>query len=54
MQNMPRRPGAPLQIPSAEWSWRADLGRQGGYCASIILLHALTISSIIEKETLKE
>ena len=35
--------GAPLQIPSAGWSCQADLGRQGGYCASIIPLHPLIV-----------
>ena len=33
--------GAPLQIQVAGWSWQADLGRQGGHCASIIPLHPL-------------
>ena len=30
----------PCKSQVAGWSWQADLGRQGGYCASIILLHA--------------
>ena len=46
-----RRPGMrtagngalPCKSQVAEWSWRADLGRQGGYCAAVILLHALII-----------
>ena len=36
--------GAPLQIPRAGWSWRTDLGRQGGSRASILPLRALIIT----------
>ena len=30
----------PCKSQVGEWSWRAVLGRQGGFCALIILLHA--------------
>ena len=36
----------PCKSQVAEWSCPADLGCQGGYCASIIPLHALIIPSL--------
>ena len=33
----------PCKSQVAGWSWQANLGRQGGYCASIIPLHPLII-----------
>ena len=39
----PRSPFPAVRMPRRReaWSWRADLGRQGGYCVSIIPLRAL-------------